>query len=146
MEITIPQECILLCRKGMHSIERDALEFPKQLNCSSKRFFEERKKKSLIPLLHTSQCCHLRKFRNCWLCSARHFEAHHCNELWHWCEQSLSGSARSNLCEFLHLFIRAASLNSYSATTACPGHTYRWQPTRLKKGAHSKHHADGGTE
>lgn len=107
MEITfIPQECILLCRKGMHSIERDALEFPKQLNCSSKRFFEERKKKPLIPLLHTSQCCHLRKFRNCWLYSGRHFEAHHSNEPWHWCEQSLSGSAQSNLCEFLHSLLR----------------------------------------
>lgn len=47
MEITfILQECILLWRKGMHSIERDALEFPKQLNCSSKHFFEERKKAS----------------------------------------------------------------------------------------------------
>lgn len=34
----------------MHSIERDALEFPKQLNCSSKRFFEERKKKVSNPI------------------------------------------------------------------------------------------------
>ena len=70
MEITfIPQECILLCRRGMHSLERGGLEFPKQLNCSSKHFFEEKVwgEGTLIPLLHSSQCCHMRKFKKCWL-------------------------------------------------------------------------------
>lgn len=42
----------------MLGIERDGMESTKQLNCSSKRFFEEKGKRALIPLLHTSQCCH----------------------------------------------------------------------------------------
>lgn len=90
--------------KGMHSIERDALEFPKQLNCSWKRLFEGMEKEPLIPLLHSSQCCHSRKFRNCWLYSGCHFETHRSSELWQWSEQSLSGSGRSSLDEFLHFF------------------------------------------
>lgn len=41
----IPQECILLCSRGMCGVGRDGLEFPKQLNCSGKCFFEEQRVK-----------------------------------------------------------------------------------------------------
>lgn len=98
---------------GMHYIveERNAQHWercpgiPKTIKLFKQTFlWGKGEKNSLIPLLHTSQCCHLREFRNCWLYSVCHFEAYHGNKPWHWSEQSLSGSAQSSIGEFLHLF------------------------------------------
>lgn len=140
MEITfIPQECILLCRRGMHSLERGGLEFPKQLNCSSKHFFEEKVwgEGTLIPLLRSSQCCHMRKFKKCWL------------YIWSVIQrQTFAISIGMNNRHRGQQ--RAAWANSFISSPRqpvlfppCVRPDCNWKREK-KKGSHSMHHTDSG--
>ena len=98
---------------------------PQQLNCSSKCFFEERKKKrkqevsNPISLYFTMLS--LEKFKKL-LTLVGPTSTHHSNAPWRRSEQSLSGSMQSNLGKFLRirLVAKADLLNSYFITTAFP--------------------------
>lgn len=99
----------------MHSVEGDALEFPKQLNCSSKNFFERKKKnpseekKASNPItLHFTVLSAEKVVDSTWSVTLKHSIAMSGTVS----EQSLSGSAQSNLGGFLHLLAMAAAPNS----------------------------------
>lgn len=69
----------------MHSIERDGLESPKQLNCSSKRFFEEKGggegSNPITP--HFTMLSHEKLSKLLTLYLVCHSETDHCNKPWH---------------------------------------------------------------
>lgn len=92
----------LCCAEKECSIERGGLEFPKQLNCSGKCFFEERGNDSnpITPQLSTLSQERPQKVLTLYL--LRQSETHHWNPPWHWKEQWLPGSKWSIPVGFLH--------------------------------------------
>lgn len=103
---------IALYSPGMHSVvqQRNVRRWegwpgiPKTIKLFKQMFlWGAESEKVLIPLLLTSQCCHMRKFEKLLTPSlVCHSETDRCKTPWHWNEQSLSGSAQSNLAEFPH--------------------------------------------
>lgn len=107
----------LCCAEKECSIERGGLEFPKQLNCSGKCFFEESGNDSnpITPQLSTLSQERPQKVLT--LYSLRQSETHHWNPPWHWKEQWLPGSKWSIPAEFLHPFTGEDSAKLQAAET-----------------------------
>lgn len=98
-------ECILLCRRGMCGIGKGWPGIPKTIKLLKQMLlWGVEGEKVLIQFPLTSQCCHVRTSQENSGDSTFPLSngTDRCKTPWHWNEQSLSGSTRSNLGEFLH--------------------------------------------